>query len=130
MLSSVGCLTLLNISTLYHKRHDLKKKKKNTEQKICVLCLSLQFLSEEFLILRRNQQDTINVHRFSCKVPINTCQLLIKLEFSAQILEKYTNKKISRKSVHWELSCTMPTDGRMDVRDEAISRFTQFCETA
>jgi len=41
MLSSGDCLTLLYISTLYHKWHDFRKK--STEQKICVLCLSLHF---------------------------------------------------------------------------------------
>ena len=37
----------------------------------CVFLLSLQILSEIFLILRRIQRDTvINVYRSSCKVPI------------------------------------------------------------
>jgi hypothetical protein len=71
MLSSEDCLTLLYISTLYHKRHDFREKKNIIEQKIYVLCLSLKFLSEKSLILRRNQQDIIlNEHRSSCKVPI------------------------------------------------------------
>ena len=39
--------------------------------KMCVFnCLSLQLLSEIFLIQKRIQQDIINVHRSSCKVPI------------------------------------------------------------
>ena len=45
-------------------------KKKVTENKMCVL-FSLQLLSETFLILRRNEQDTIkNVYWSSCKVPV------------------------------------------------------------
>jgi len=40
------------------------------EHKMCVL-IYLQFLSVTFLILRRNERDTvINVHESSCKVPI------------------------------------------------------------
>jgi len=38
--------------------------------------------------------------------------------------------QISWKSGQWELSCSMPTDGRMGLRDETISLFTQFCERA
>jgi len=36
----------------------------------CVFLISQQILSEEFLILRRNERDmTINVHWSSCTVP-------------------------------------------------------------
>jgi len=31
----------------------------------------------------------------------------MKLEFSGQILEKYSDNQISWKSVHWEPSCSM-----------------------
>jgi len=40
--------------------------------------------------------------------------------------EKILMFKISWKSVQWELSCSMRTDGH----DEADSRFSQFCERA
>jgi hypothetical protein len=37
----------------------------------CVFWFSLQILSETFLTLRRNERDIIiNVHRFSCTVPV------------------------------------------------------------
>jgi hypothetical protein len=37
----------------------------------CVFLFSVQLLSETFLILRRIQRDIIiNVHRYSCKVPV------------------------------------------------------------
>jgi len=40
------------------------------EYKMCLL-ISVQIVSETFLILRRTQQDTIaNEHRSSCNVPI------------------------------------------------------------
>jgi hypothetical protein len=52
----------------------------------CVFWFSLQLLSEIFLILRIIERDIINVHRYAC-------QILMKLEFSGQILEKYSNIK-------------------------------------
>jgi hypothetical protein len=68
ILSSVACLAVPNVSTLSHKRYDFRKNV--TEHKLCVL-ISLQLLSETFLIIRRIQQDIIiNVHRSSCKVPV------------------------------------------------------------
>ena len=36
--------------------------------------------------------------------------------------------KISSKSVQWESSCSMPTDGWMDGYDKANSRFSRFWE--
>ena len=51
--------------------------------------LSLQLLSQKFLILRKIQRDIIkNVHRYSFKVPRYSCQILTKPEFSLQTLEE------------------------------------------
>ena len=69
VLSSVASQSLLYFSTLSHKRHDFRKKK-IPEHKMCAL-ISLQILSETFLILRRTEKDTMkNVYRSSCKVSI------------------------------------------------------------
>jgi hypothetical protein len=58
-------------STLSHKRHDFRKKKKKLLNSKCVLWFSLQLLSETFLILRRNWRDMMkNVYWSSCKVPV------------------------------------------------------------
>jgi len=48
----------------------------------------------------------------------------MKFEYSRQILEKFSYL-ISWKSVHWEPSCSMRT-----YRQEANSRFSQFCQRA
>jgi len=58
ILSSVACLAVQYFPTLSHKRHDFRGKK-IIEHKI-VFWFSLQFLSKTFLILRRNERDTIN----------------------------------------------------------------------
>ena len=49
--------------------------------------------------------------------------------FSADF-RRILKNKISRKSVHWEPSCSTRTDGRTDRHDKAISRFSQFCTRA
>jgi hypothetical protein len=69
LLSSVT-LRLYHIFPLYLINGTIfgKKNLLNIKQ---VILFSLQLLSEIFLILRRIQRDTIiNVHKFSCKVPI------------------------------------------------------------
>jgi len=53
-----------------------------------------------------------------------SCQILMSLEHSRQILKKMPTYKISRKSVQWETNCSM----RKDKHDEGNSRFSQFCE--
>jgi len=68
ILPSVACPGLQYFSTLYHKRHDFKKKV--IEHK-CVFGVSLLVLSETFFIPRRIERDMIkNVYRSSCKVPV------------------------------------------------------------
>jgi hypothetical protein len=58
----------------------------------------------------------------------------MKLEFSRQIFEKILKYQISWKSVQYESSRSMWTDGRTDGqtnrREEANGRFSQFCESA
>ena len=62
----------------------------------CVL-FSLQILSEIFHVLRIIQWDTIvNIHRYSCKMSVNSCQISLKLEFSWEILGKCSNIKYNK----------------------------------
>ena len=68
ILSSVGCLALPFLSTLWHKRHDFRKEVIEHER---VFRLFLRFLSEIFPILRRIKRDIIvNIGRYSCKLPV------------------------------------------------------------
>jgi len=61
-----------------------------------------------------------------CSCPSYPCQILVKLEFSRQILEKTLEQKISRKFFQW----VRWREGRTDRHDEANSRLSQFCERA
>jgi hypothetical protein len=57
----------------------------------------------------------------------HSCQFVIKIEF-----RKIFKYKISWNYVRWELTCSMQSDGRTDGQrqrhDEAMSRFSKFCE--
>ena len=58
----------------------------------------------------------------------NYCHILMRLEFSRQIFEKYSNTTFHKKKfVHWEARFSMRSDRRTD-RYEANSLFAQFCE--
>jgi hypothetical protein len=54
-----------------------------------------------------------------------SCQILMKLEFALQIFEKIFKYQISRKYAQWEQQLF-----HADRRDEANSRYSQFCERA
>ena len=114
-----------------HKLHDLKKTKKNKNKILnikCVFISSTSFFSEIFLILRRNEQYVIiNVRRSSCKVGSYSCQILMKIEFSRQIFEIYSNIKLHENPFS---GSRLGPCRRTDRRDVANSRFSQFCERA
>jgi hypothetical protein len=64
------CIFLPYFSTSSHQRHNVRKK--NLSNTKCVVCFSLQLLSETFLILGRIQRAIItNVSRSSRKVSLN-----------------------------------------------------------
>ena len=84
----------------------------------CVFWFSLQLSSEIFLILRRINQDIIrNVYWSSCKLHIILCKVLMLLEFSRQIFEKYFNIKFDENTPSG--SRVVPygrTDGQTDMK--------------
>ena len=70
ILLFVACPALQYFYTLSLKRHDFRKKKKNTKYKMCVL-IHLSALSETFLILRITERYKIkNVCCSLRKVPV------------------------------------------------------------
>jgi hypothetical protein len=87
----------------------------------CALIFSTT-LSENFLILKGIQRyTTINVHRSSCNVHSRySYHISMKLEFSQQIFEKFSNIKFYKKSVQWGTKGQRdgPTD-RHDTRNFA-----------
>ena len=68
-LLSVACPPLQYFSTLIHNRHHIRKTLLNVKR-IFFFLFSLQLLSETFLIPRRIWRDVINVHTYSCKIPV------------------------------------------------------------
>ena len=94
ILSRVACLALQYFFTLSHKRHNFRKYKELLNIK-CVLGFSLKFLPGLFIILRRNERNIINnVCTLSFMHSTRyCCPSLMKLEFSRQTLEYYSNIK-------------------------------------
>jgi hypothetical protein len=71
--------------------------KKINEHEVCMFLFSLQLFYETFLILKRNERDMIkNVYSSSC-----SCPILMEIEFSRQIFEKYTDIKFHENPSSW-----------------------------
>ena len=87
---------------------------------------SLQLLSETFLILRRIQRDIITMYIGLYVKYRYCCQILMKLEFSRQIFEKYSNIKFHENP--YSGNRVVPC-GQTDRHDEANSRFTHYLRT-
>jgi hypothetical protein len=73
---------------------------------------------------------TKNIYGFHVKYPYS-CQILMKLEFSQQIFEKYLEYQISLNPFSGrKVFLCRQTDGWTDRHAESNSRFSRFCEGA
>jgi hypothetical protein len=110
ILPSVPCPALQYFPTLSHKRHDFWEKA--TEHKMCVLIFSTTCvwnISHSKKNWARYDQNCISV----CMKSTGYCwQIVMKLELYRQVLEEIPAYQILRKSIQWEPSCSMRTDGR------------------
>ena len=96
-----------HLSTLSHKRHDFRKIV--VEHKVCVLIFSTVFL-------RNISHSKKNWARYYLVFMWSTCyfrQNWMKLDFLPDF-RKILKYHISRKSVQWEPSFSMRTDGQTD----------------
>ena len=93
-------------STLSRKRHNFREK--CIEHKMCVLVFSTTFVWN-FSQSKKNSGIIINVHKSACKVPV----ILVLFQWNVNLFERFSkNIQISWKSVQWEPSCSMRTDGQ------------------
>jgi len=66
----------------------------------------------------------------SCKVSVILVRFLIKLEFSQQIFEKYSNTKFHENSSGGSRVVPRVRTYRQDRHDANNSRFSQLCKQA
>jgi hypothetical protein len=87
-----------------------------------IFLFSLQSFYKIFFILRGTEGEIIqNIYRYEYIKYRCSCSMLMKLEFSGQIFEKFSNIEFLLKSTQQEPSCSMRTDVQTDRRDEANS---------
>jgi len=128
LLSSMAC-PLYNIFP-----HDLingtifeKKKLLNTK---CVFWFPLQVMSVTFFILGRTERDTFKKSSgLHVQYPLFLSDFNETCIFST-VFRKILKYQTSWKSVQWEPSCSMRTDGKRYKLVESNRRFSQFCEHA
>jgi hypothetical protein len=91
ILPSVACLALTYFFTLSHKRHDFREKV--TGHKLWALISSTKFVSN---VSHSKQNSARYYHKCTIVFVSSTpyfCHVLMKLEFSPQIVEKYSDIK-------------------------------------
>ena len=127
IFSSVAFPAVKYFSTFSHKRHDFLDKV--AEHKRCVLIFSSTFVWSishcKTNSTRYNKKCThIGLHvQYRC-----SCRSHTKREYYWQTFEKKNRHQISWKSVQWEPSWYMTTDGQKDLTK--LRHFSQFCRSA
>ena len=114
-------------STLRHKGHYFREEK-IIVHKMCVLIFSTVLYEEGSSRARYDQKCILVIKWSSTRY---SRQILAKLGFYRQIFQKYSNIKISWKSVQLEPSCSMRTDGQTDRQDKTklMVAFRNFANT-
>ena len=94
----------------------------------CAFRFSLQLLSVTFLTLGRSERDMIKKMYIGFYVKCHLLFLiLIKLEFSREIFEKWSNIKFRENPF---IGSPGVACGQTNRHDDGHSRFSQFCERA
>ena len=128
MLSSVACPAVSHFSTLSHKRHGFFKRK-------CKYEIVFYSLYNFFLKLFSFQEELSEILSqmyigLYVKCPLFVPDLM-KLKFSPQIFEKFSNIKFHENtSSGSRVALWGQTYGRTDRHDDANSRFSQLRECA
>ena len=104
--------------------------KEVTEHKMCVLSFCTTFDWNISLSKKNTADIAINIHRSSCTVPLILFQILMNLEFSRQIFERFSNIKFRENPYSRSGVVPWGRGGRTDVRTETNNRFLKFCERA
>jgi hypothetical protein len=109
LFSSVACPTLQLFFHLFHKQNDFRIKLFPIKY---VFCFSLQLLSEIFLIIKRTERDMIKLHiGLNANYPLFLWQFN-ETEIFTPHFRQILKHQVSWKSVQWEPSYSMRTDGR------------------
>jgi hypothetical protein len=123
------CVFFVLYCYLYHIFHLISWTtwflEKNWLYNVCFDCL-YNFCMKHFIVPRIIEQDILNLHRLSHKVPIIHVRFNIKLEFLQQVFKNSSEFHISWKFIQWEPSCSMWTG----IHDKTSSYLSQFCEHA
>jgi hypothetical protein len=89
--------------------------------------MSVQLLSQTFLILRLTQRDII-ITVLHVNYPSSLSDFHQTYVFSIHF-RKIIKYQILSKSVKWDPSCSTRTEGQTDTHHEANSRFSKFFRT-
>jgi hypothetical protein len=100
------CMSIYSIFPHYLINGTIFEGKKQLRSTKYVL-ISLQLLFARFLVLRKNERDTIKKCIFVFMWSAHyCCSILMTLEFCQKVFKKIVKYQISWKSIHWETSCS------------------------